>query len=132
MPPMRMIHPEDPAKPIWDKVGSLDSFELFNNQALVAIYKRPERTTGGIILTDSTRDEDLWQGKVGIILKVGPSAFVEDTEDQKWFAGSDIGVGDWVIFRPSDGWPLGVHGQECRILQDIHVKGRISGPDEIW
>ena len=130
MPPMKMEPVHDPVQELVDAVGSLKDFELFNMQVLVAIYLRPQKTKSGIYLTDKTVEEDRYQGKVGLILKTGPSAFVDETG--KWFDGETIGVGDWVVFRPSDGWALSVNGQPCRILDDLSIKARIKQPDVVW
>jgi len=125
----KMYHAKDPKIVIEESIGSLDELQLFNNQVLVAIYVRPEKSAGGIIYTDKARDEDKWQGKVGLVVKVGPSAFVGDDE---WFKGISVTVGDWVVFRPSDGWQLEVNGEPCRVLNDISVKGKIPDPDFVW
>src|SRR5271166_130069 len=131
---LRMDHKEDPADELRRKAGSVDGIELFHNQILVAIYVRPERTRGGIILADVTRKEDIFQGKVGLVLKKGPLAFVDDARNQ--FQGQNVDVGDWIAFRTSDGWQLRVNGSDgqvpCRILEDVHVKARLTSPDEIY
>jgi co-chaperonin GroES (HSP10) len=125
-----MKHAVDPREAILKDVGDLSSVEIFNNQILVAIYIRPEKTSGGVLLPNQTRDEDKWQGKMGLVLKKGPSAFVD--ESQNWFNGVDVAVGDWVFFRPSDGWGLEVNGVLCRLLDDTVIRGRTPGPDMIW
>jgi co-chaperonin GroES (HSP10) len=125
-----MKHAVDPREVIMKNVGDLSSVEIFNNQILVAIYIRPEKTSGGVLLPNQTRDEDKWQGKMGLVLKKGPSAFVD--ESQNWFNGVDVAVGDWVFFRPSDGWGLEVNGVLCRLLDDTVIRGRTPGPDMIW
>ena len=125
-----MKHAVDPRNAILEAVGDVSPIEIFNNQILVAIYIRPEKTSGGIILANQTRDEDKWQGKMGLVLKKGPSAFVD--ESQNWFNGVDVAVGDWVFFRPSDGWGLEVNGVLCRLLDDTVIRGRAPTPDMIW
>lgn len=130
MPYARMTHDIDPCKTIHDEMGDISDVELFHNQVLAAIYVRPEKTKGGLYLTNSLRDEDKWQGKVGLIVKAGPDAFKDETG--RWFNGVNINVGDWIYFRPSDGWQLTVHGVLCRILDDTDVRGRIPAPDAVW
>jgi len=130
MPPMKMNHEVDPAQEIINSVGDLKDFELFNNQLLVGIYIRPQKTKSGIILTDKTVEEDRYQGKVGLVLKVGPTAFID--EKGEWFKGVVVSEGDWVVFRPSDGWALSIEGQPCRILEDYTVRARIQQPDAVW
>lgn len=132
MPILKMEHKEDPKQEIIANAGDLASVKLFGAQMLVGIYKRPEKTKSGLILTDKYRDEDIWQGKVGLVLKMGTIS--PDGEDGQYFGEHPIAVGDWVVFRPSDGWPLSVGGgQECRILEDIRrVKMAIESPDSVW
>ena len=128
VPITSMHHDEDPAKDIVDKVGDISGFDLFGPKVLVAIYVRPEKTKGGIYLTDKVRDEDLYQGKVGYVLKVGPGAFA----DSEWFGNVQIKAGDWVGFRASDGATLVVNGVNCRLLEDVRIYGKASHPDLIF
>jgi len=127
---MRMSHDADPRAALNDAVGDLSGVELFHNQVLVATYKRPEKTAGGIFLTDGTRKEDEYQGKVGLVLKKGPMAFVDDRSIS--FHGQNVEVGDWVAYRHSDGWALNVNGTHCRVIEDSHVRARIDNPDRIY
>ena len=130
MPPMRMVHTVDPAKELLAKIGNLDDFELFGNQVLIAVYQRPEKTKSGIILADVTRQEDAYQGKAGLCVKLGPAAFVSD--DQYDFRGQKVSVGDWVAIFVSDGRKITVRDVLCRIVEDHHVRLRIPAPDVIW
>ena len=133
MPITAMQHKNDPASEIWKALGSLDGVEIFHNQVLVVVYIRPEKTAGGIILTDITggiREEDKWQGKVGLIVKAGANAFVDP--EGVWFKDVNLGVGDWAIFRPSDGWSITINGVLCRILDDTVLRGKTDNPDRIY
>lgn len=130
MPAMLMKHEVDPAKEIWDKIGSLKDVDLFFGQIMVAIYQRPQQTASGLYLSDRTRDEDKFQGKVGLVVKTGPMAFKDDSNVT--FGGQTVSVGDWVVFRPSDGWSWSVNGKECRMLRDVDIKARVKAPDSVW
>jgi co-chaperonin GroES (HSP10) len=130
MPYMVMEHEQDPKNEILQKIGNLDNFEIFNNDILVAVYIRPEKTKSGIYLTGQTRSEDRFQSKVGLILKKGPLAFVDD--NKTWFSDAKFEVNDWIVFRPSDGWNITVNDVLCRILSDTSIRGRVSHPDLVW
>lgn len=130
MPYMRMEHSDDPAENIRKEMGDISDIEIFHNQVLVAVYIRPEKTKSGLYISAQTREEDKYQGKVGLIIKKGADAFVD--ESGKWFKGVNLDVGNWIYFRPSDGWAITVHGQLCRILDDTDVRGRIPQPDTVW
>lgn len=130
MPAMLMAHEEDPAAKLKKEVGDVSNVEVFNNQLLVAVYVRPQKTKSGIYLTDKTTEEDRFQSKVGLVIKKGPSAF-NDTSGE-WFNGVEINEGDWIVFRPSDGWSITVNNVLCRMIDDVNVKGRIDHPDRVW
>ncbi|API52863.1 hypothetical protein BMW22_15670 [Rhizobium leguminosarum] len=122
--------PQSTQTEITAAIGDISSLEIMHNQILVGIWMRPERTAGGIILTEKTVDEDKWQGKVGLVLKVGPTAFVNDNAND--FKGQSLSVGDWVIYRTSDGFSIDVNGTHCRLLEDVHIKGRTNDPSIIY
>jgi hypothetical protein len=130
MPYMQMHHEIDPAEKILAEIGDLSTVKLFNNEILVGIYLRPERTKSGLFMTDENRSEDRHQSKVGLLLKAGPKAFEPNAEG--WFEGEEFNLNDWLVFRPSDGWQITIHGVLCRVLKDVQVKMRVQAPDEAW
>jgi co-chaperonin GroES (HSP10) len=127
---MLMDHATDPKEEILKAIGDISQIELFNNQILCAVYIRPEKTKGGIILTDGVRAEDRFQGKVGLLVAMGPSAFQDDNGE--WFNKATFSMHDWLVFRPSDGWNITINGVLCRILGDTQVKMRVPQPDLAW
>lgn len=122
--------PQATAEEIHASIGDLSSVEVMHNQILVGIWMRPEKTAGGIILTEKTVDEDKWQGKVGLVLKKGPIAFV--SEGNTNFHGQSVNEDDWVIYRVSDGFSIDINGTHCRLIEDVHIKGRVSDPSVIY
>lgn len=118
-----------------DKVPDFDKIQLMGNQVLVLLYMRPETTKGGLIISDGVRNEDKFQGKTGVIMKMGPAAFVDDSMTS--FYGVDPKVNDWVLFRPSDGLPINFcdwanpYGHDFvsfRMFQDVQIKAIIPEP----
>lgn len=130
MPAMLMDHNIDPKEKLVAELGDLSTVELFNNQILCAVYIRPTKTKSGIYLSDKTADEDRYQGKVGLLVGMGPAAFHDQSGE--WFGSSTFKLHDWLVFRPSDGWSINVNGVLCRVLSDTQVKARISSPDQVW
>lgn len=127
---MDMEHAADPRAHLLADLGDISGFELFNSQVLVAVYIRPNKTRSGIYLPDQTTDEDRYQGKVGLIVATGPTAF--DPAAEGWFKDLDIRHHEWVVFKPSDGWSVTINGVLCRILSDTAVKARLDQPDKVW
>jgi len=121
---------EDPAQTILKAIGDISQLELTGVQVLVGSYIRPEKTAGGLYITDKQRDEDKYQGKTGLVLKVAEGAFVDGGADTK-FNGFKAKVGDWVFYSVQDGWSMSINGQHCRVLQDVHVRGRLPNPDMV-
>jgi hypothetical protein len=115
---------EDPAKAAFlAKLGDLSWYEIGAKELLTATYLRPEKTSGGIILTARNLNEDIYQSKAHLVLKMGP---------QCEFFGFTVNVYDWVVFRPSDTWPLEIDGVHCRHVFDRDVRARIQHPERIW
>ena len=127
---MKMIHVTDPVQDLKKAVGDLLDIKIYNNWVLCAVYKRPERTASGLYLADTTRKEDEYQGKVGLVIKKGPLAFVDD--DKTSFNGQDVELDEWVVFRASDGWALNVNGVLCRMLQDVQIRLVVPSPDVVY
>ena len=112
-------------------MNDLEWAEVLNDRVLVEVDIRPEKTKGGIILTDTARDEDQYQSKSGVILKMGPEAFSHGGSGA-WFRGLTFKPGDRVVFRPSDGYSMKINGKICRLLTDTAVMMRIDNAERIW
>lgn len=127
---MKMEHETDPRQDLIDKVADhIKDIEVLAHWVLLATYIRPEKTKGGIFIPNESQKEDTFQGKVGLVVAMGPTAFVEDATTK---FPIKIKVGDWVSYRVSDGWQLTIGGNPCRLLEDTHLKMRLASPDVIY
>lgn len=134
----------DPAKPLLDAAGDLSDYEVFHNLVLVATYIAPPKMLKGpngeaiqFHAPDNALAEDRFQGKVGLVLKIGPTAFQDDSVAK--FGGVSIKPGDWVMYRPSDGHELFIRdrralndGLSCRLIEDVFIRGRVTDPSLIY
>lgn len=129
---IRTLHVEDPRDVIWNSVGEdLALVEPMNQQVLVATYIRPAtRTASGLEIAAEAVDEDRYQGKVGMVLKKGPRAFVDDGPLK--FYGQNVEPGDWVVYRASDGLKGMIGDREVRFIPDVYIKGKIQHPDAVF
>lgn len=133
---MRMDHEIDPKKEILDRVWPfLDSVQVIGDDVLLGVYMRPERTAGGLILAQSTRQEDEYQGLACLVLKMGNLAFKED--ENHHYDGIVPKVGDWVAVRKSEGFSFKLgkdtkNVQPCRIMSEKGIRLIISEPDTVW
>jgi co-chaperonin GroES (HSP10) len=147
--PVLVVHDRDPAESILEEVGSFcEGLTMLGADVFIVMYERVKgtggsenRTRGGLIVPDvsgGTTGEDKWQGKVGLVMKMGPIAFQEDDAHQ--WGGIAPKVGDWVIINVSQtfSFDIPVYGQgedralspksarRARTVQDIYIKGIVS------
>jgi hypothetical protein len=141
-----------------DLLPAVNQIAVLRNRVLVATYQRSDKSSGGILLPPTVTDEGRYQGKAGLVLKIGPVAFLtldEIADDlRKGFefdnpegevdqirgvlAKHNVPfVGDWVFFRASDTWDCGIsvgggEGVHCRFVTDDCIIGRIDNPTLIW
>jgi hypothetical protein len=84
--PVRVVHDTDPAQEIIRDVGYLcDDITVMGADVLIVMYERlkgsrgERKTAGGLLLPDTantTAHEDRFQGKVGLVMKMGRDLFV--------------------------------------------------------
>jgi co-chaperonin GroES (HSP10) len=152
--PIRVIHQNDPAKEIWDDVGwIIEGVKPMGAEVLLVTYERigqgEKKTQGGIIvphIAGGAASDDEHQGKVCLVVAMGPLAFKDD-DTHSW--GSDIPkVGDWVVIdiRTAFGFDVPVYRKssdrigsadgkrKMRMTQDVHVRAVLSPKvfDAIW
>jgi co-chaperonin GroES (HSP10) len=62
---------------------------------LIKLYKKPEKTAGGIILLEDSRLPDKSYSRIGQVLAMGKYAYKGD----KFHEGAYCNIGDYVTFR---------------------------------
>ena len=112
-------------------VGDLSNVDLMGNRVLLAIYIAPEKTKGGIIRSSGSLKEDVYQGTVGLVLKMGAQAFCDDPDNKVKFHGQSVNIGDWVVFRPGDAKRIQINGIDCRMVEDTLIDMAIVDPEII-
>lgn len=107
--------------------------EYFDIQAkgyriVVRPYVRPEKTTGGIILADTSRDEDQFHSLISQVISVGPLAYT----DEKFCGGKAwCDVGDWVVIPRVTGTRIpSRNGETLRIINEDDVCAIVKDPVE--
>lgn len=136
----RAVHTVDPRQKIYLQVGMvfdaaggagrIPGYEIFGNRVLIGVYERPDRLASGLYLADRTRREDEHQGRAGLVLLLGWSAFRSDGDFD--FGPDKIVQGDWIEMTVQDGRKSVVNGQLCRIMRDQDIIGKIPHPDAIY
>lgn len=97
---------------------------------LVATYRQPEKTAGGLIKTQKFLQEDMFQGITGLVLKIGPLAFSDDARVK--FGGFSVKEFQWVIYKPENGRATELRGLHCRIIEDVNIDALVDDPELLW
>jgi|SRR5579883_598954 co-chaperonin GroES (HSP10) len=119
---------KDPKQAIFDAVGDLTGVEVFSDLVLVGTFIRNEKTAGGIIMPTSHLQEDEFQGKVGLVLKSGPLAWLDGENEP----GSNARPGTWVVYAIKDGWPVQINGTACRFVPYEKLRARVADPKAVF
>lgn len=123
-----MVHLSDPRATIMeDCAPHLSGVKVLGARVLVGVYVPPESTKGGIILTTNSRTESNYQGKVGLVLALGPLAFADDATHR--FGSLKPRVGDWVVFNVGDTFGMEFGQRRVRNVEDVDIHMIIQDPD---
>lgn len=123
-------------KETWENVGDLRDFNLFPTDVLVAHFERTKLPGSTLFAARQTKTEDRFQGKVGLILKLGTQAYV-DAIDAK-FHGFSPRAGDWAVYKNTDGREMDIVAAGkvtktlVRVLKDGEIYLTVNRPDRVW
>lgn len=125
--------PDEEREKIMSQIDAaeLDQVEVFGARLMVAKWIRTK--AGSIHMAQQTQREDGFQGKVGLVLKVGPLAFQDDA-NHDW-CGLTVKPGDWVVYGHCDGHdfdfsPKGTFDRiPCKILDEANIQMIVPRPD---
>lgn len=112
----------DPKTAIRKAVGDLSKEEVCSDLVLVGTFFRPEKTAGGIIRPVDNLKEDAFQGKVGLVLKLGPDAT----------GGPVIKEDDWIVYSVGDAWSVAINGMACRLVPYDRIRMKVSDPNKVF
>lgn len=113
--------------------------EALGNQVLVQLRMPKRKTSGGIIVTDDSRETDATMIRVAKVLQVGPLAYRKRETLEAWPEGAWVSVGDYVrvpTFAGVDAWRQfwQVDGEtekslfvKFALFNDYDIKGRVRG-----
>ena len=122
--------PEEFKKVLRSTMGDLADVEVMFNMVLLGTFIRPEKTAGGVYRPTDSVTEDVWQGKAGLVLKLGPNAF--ESDDETDFKGQRVEPGEWVVFKVGDAWQLTLKGVPCRLVRDSSIRMKLKDPNVVF
>ena len=105
-------------------------------RVLILPFRPPNKTSGGIYLSNKTVDDEQVQTVAGLVLKMGPLAY-QDLD--KFPTGPWCAEKQWVLFARYAGSRFRLNedkdaafGSEVRILNDDEILGTILDPTDIF
>ena len=92
---------------------------------LIAIPEVEEKTAGGIIKADITKDTENVSTVIGLVLEMGDQCYNDPEKfgDTPWCK-----EGDFVLIGAYKGVRFKVHGKEFRIINDDTVQAVVDDP----
>jgi hypothetical protein len=112
----------------------MDNIHWMGNYVIAATYYLPafEALPGGkrLYRSQTSQDEALWQGKVGLVLGKGPLAFKDD--DRNKFYGQNVEIGQWIMWDIHDARQTTVNRIHCRWIPDVRILGTVDDPKLVY
>lgn len=122
----------DPKAAIIKAVGDLSKTKVAGGMVLLGTYIRNEMTKGRIILPTEALKEDEYQGKVGLVLDVGPGCYSDWEDDTNLKKGEMAELHSWVVYQIKDAWPVQINGTACRMIPYDKIRMQIPDPSMVF
>ena len=114
------FRPEDLEQSVLDRIPTPTGWRI-----AILPYRGPEKTKGGIVLSDETQRRTQLATICGYVLKLGDLAYKDDA---KFPTGPWCKEGDFVLVRTYSGTRFKIFGKEFRLLNDDQVDAVVQDP----
>ena len=105
--------------------------EMLLWRCIVMPMMPPEKTAGGIILSDESLEYSEYMNKVGILVAVGPSCYKHPKYKNLGVKEADFPKrGDWVMFSQHAPMRLEQNGVKLVMLDDDQILAKIKDPKD--
>lgn len=103
-------------------------------QILVKMQKPREKTRGGIIVPDETKDIAEMKGARGQVVDLGPDAYTGNHQDgsKRFPTGPYCKAGDWVEWNRYQERRLHVEDQEYALIHDDRILAVWTKEPPVW
>ena len=138
--------PDEQKDLILANLGDLDQYDMLDDDVLVALYggsnilstiKTHDGKTVQLVGTDQRTSEQRFQGKAGLLIKAGPTAWRYMPNGQP-YEGDVPKPGDWLAFYAHDGREIAFKDLKarehviCRLLKPASIKMRLTDPRLVY
>ena len=95
---------------------------------LVLPFKMKDKTKGGIVLAETTLEQQQVASQCGLVLAMGSQCY---KDKERYPEGPWCKVNDWVMFARYAGSRIKIDGGEIRLLNDDEILATIDSPEDI-
>lgn len=124
--------PEDQRLMIISMLGDMRKKRVLGGKLIVATFVTPQKSKGGIIYIDKRKDASRYEGKVGLVICIGPAAFMFDQDTTYKYIGPRPAPGDWVWYRASDAPERWIKEVSCRSIHYGAIEGITDNPADVF
>jgi co-chaperonin GroES (HSP10) len=110
---------------IEEEIAKFDDMQVDGWDIILRLYIRPNKTRGGIIITDNSQDEDQYKNCVGLVVKIAPACYLDPRYDQ---SGPWCKVGEWRTFPRHAGYKIFYKDIPIFIIKEDAVGPRVPDP----
>ncbi len=98
---------------------------------LIKKHKPKEKTEGGILLPDMSKDAEGYLSVTGQVVALGPLCYTDRKTGEPWSSGPWCKVKDWVIIPKFTQFKMDIDDDEYRIVNDDEIIATIKDPTRI-
>lgn len=112
------------------ETGIRDLPVILGYRILVKVYIRPEKSAGGVVYADQTREEDNYQSSIGKVVGMGPQAYAGTlaSGEPRFPDGPWCKLRDWVLVPRYDGAAFKFAGVWFIAIPDDKILAVIKDP----
>lgn len=99
----------------------------------VKIYIPPDRTDGGVLLTDNTLENARYQSCAGLVVGMGPQAYKGNNPDgtPRFPEGPWCRVGDWILLPRYEATLMTYRKVAMGLIPDDRVQAILTDPKDV-
>lgn len=99
--------------------------QVKGHKVMLAVAQLEEKTKGGIILPQDTKDREELASILGYVVRLGSDCY---KEEDKFPGGPYCQEGDWVLFRSYSGIRFKIDETDFRIVDDDSILAVVEDP----
>lgn len=97
--------------------------EVKGYRILIKAPEIPEKSKGGVYLTESYKNMERRTKNLGRVLKIGPTAFSDRFEDRR------VNVGDWILYSIYEREEVYPNDKLCYFINDERIYASVKEED---